>query len=620
MPDPLRVVVVDDAPEVRTVLATELRLAEGFEVVGQGANGHEAIDLASRLAPDVVLLDVSMPDMDGLDALVAIRVAAPATKVVMFSGFAADELAERARRLGAADFLQKDLPTEQLPALLRSIVTEGRSRTPFTSTPSTPVEAPAAVMSEQVERFRDMFDQATIGMATLTLAGKIVRTNPAMQQITGADADTLTGSSYADVASRASAHAVQAAIADVVAGTRDVADLEHRLGVQYGERWVMSTIAAVRDSGGRPLYLFLQVQDVTPRHEAQEALGISEEQFRLLVEGVAEYAIFMLDPHGHIASWNAGAQRIKGWTAHEVIGRHFRLFYTQPDRDRKHQEHELEMAAAEGRYEEEGIRVRKDGTTFWASVVITALWGPSGDLVGYAKVTRDITERVEARQRLEENAAAQAEFFAMTAHELRSPILAVSNGARLLREHWRTMADDERVALLGALESSGNRLRRLVDDLLTASRLEAGVMQLERGPVDVGAIIDEVVNAIIDVSVEVDVGPGLVVHADRDRVGQMLTNFVRNASEHGRPPFTLSAKRVDGDVCISMRDHGRGVPVEVQGDLFAKYSTVGGKRPGNGLGLYITRELARRHDGDAWYEDAEPGARFVLRLPAATGG
>ncbi|HYD08555.1 MAG TPA: PAS domain S-box protein, partial [Acidimicrobiales bacterium] len=397
MSDALRVVVVDDAPEVRAVLTSELRVASGFDIVGQGANGNEAIDLVSRLAPDLVLLDVSMPDMDGLDALVAIRVASPSTKVVMFSGFAGSELAERARSLGAAAFLQKDLPTEQLPDRLRAIAgvtTPTQAPTPAPPPPA-PTTAPASeVMSGQVERFRDMFDQATIGMATLTLGGKIVRSNPALLRLAGVSAEHLTGRPYVDIASSASAQAVEASIADVVAGRRDVSDLEHRLGIPYGERWVLSTIAAVRDSSGRPLYLFLQVQDVTARHEAQEALGISEAQFRLLVEGVAEYAIFMLDPFGHIASWNAGAQRIKGWTAKEVIGRHFRLFYTQADRDRRHPEHELEIATAEGRYEEEGVRVRKDGTTFWASVVITALHGPSGDLVGFAKVTRDITERV----------------------------------------------------------------------------------------------------------------------------------------------------------------------------------------------------------------------------------
>ena len=616
MSEALRVVVVDDAPEVRTVLATELRLAGGFDVVGQGANGHDAIDLASRLAPDIVVLDVSMPDMDGLDALVAIRIAAPATKVVMLSGFAAEELAERARALGAAAFLQKDLPTDELPGRLRSIAGSEPEPPMASPPPESTADAPQ-VMAEQVERFRDMFEQATIGMATMTLGGKIVRSNRALQHLAGATAEALTGRAYADMASRASAAAMGATIAEVAAGTRDVADLEHRLGVEHGERWVLSTVAAVRDSGGRPLYLFLQVQDVTSRHEAQEALGLSEAQFRLLVEGVAEYAIFMLDPHGHIASWNTGAERIKGWTANEVIGRHFRLFYTQADRDRRHPEHELEIAAAEGRYEEEGMRVRKDGTIFWASVVITALHGPSGDLVGFAKVTRDVTERVESRQRLEANAQAQAEFLAVTAHELRSPILAVSSGSRLLRQHWSSMSDTERTELLDALETSGTRLRRLVEDLLTASRLEAGVVALDVTTFDVGAVVREVVGAAIDVPVDVDVAGDLTVRGDRGRVGQMLTNLVRNAAEHGAPPVELRAVADGSFARIEVRDHGAGVAEGVQRDLFVKYSTAGGRRPGNGLGLYITRELARQQGGDAWYEDAAPGARFVLRLPLA---
>ncbi|HYD09994.1 MAG TPA: HAMP domain-containing sensor histidine kinase, partial [Acidimicrobiales bacterium] len=242
-------------------------------------------------------------------------------------------------------------------------------------------------------------------------------------------------------------------------------------------------------------------------------------------------------------------------------------------------------------------------------------------LVGFAKVTRDITERVMASQEREASAEAQAEFFAVTAHELRSPILAVSNGARLLRQHWSSMEEDERAGLLDALQSSGERLRRLVDDLLTASRIEAGVVELSVAPVDVAEVVREAMSSVIGVDVDVVVPEGLVVLADRGRAGQMVTNLVRNAAEHGGAPIEVRVERIEDppSVCISVRDHGRGVPEDVRDDLFLKYSTAGGKRPGNGLGLFITRELARRQGGDAWYEDASPGARFVLRLPLAAG-
>ncbi len=131
----------------------------------------------------------------------------------------------------------------------------------------------------------------------------------------------------------------------------------------------------------------------------REALRQSEERFRLLVEGVKDYAIFMLDPEGYITTWNEGARRIKGYEEEEIVGEHFSIFYTGEDVGREHPEEELRVAAAEGSYEEEGIRVRKDGSTFFASVLITALWDEEGELRGFAKVTRDVTERKEAEER-----------------------------------------------------------------------------------------------------------------------------------------------------------------------------------------------------------------------------
>ena len=136
-----------------------------------------------------------------------------------------------------------------------------------------------------------------------------------------------------------------------------------------------------------------------PRRRTRVALRQSEERFRLLVEGVKDYAIFMLDPHGYITTWNEGAQRIKGYEGEEIVGEHFSVFYTEGDVERGHPDEELRIAAAEGSYEEEGPRVRKDGSTFWASVLITALRDEEGDLRGFAKVTRDITARKEAEDR-----------------------------------------------------------------------------------------------------------------------------------------------------------------------------------------------------------------------------
>jgi PAS domain S-box-containing protein len=624
------VVVVDDAAGVRTVVSRHLSYSGDFEVVGEAATGRDAVELIERTRPALVLLDVSMPDEDGLDALVEIRRRSPGTVVAMFTGFASAELAARARQLGAAAFLQKDIDLDDLVVRLNALLL-GPEATGDASAPPEPGPSATDVMGEHLERFRDMFDQASIGMATMTLTGTIVRANDALVEITGASARQLVGQPWAALASHDRRGSLAAAIDDIVRGHRRASDVEHRLTEEADSRWVVSTIAAVRDSGGAPLYLFLQVQDVTGRHQAVEALGVSEEQFRLLVQEVRDYAIFLLDPGGHIVSWNAGAERTKGWRANEVVGRHFRLFYTEPDRVRRHPEHELELAARDGVYEEEGLRVRKDGTTFWASVVITALHNPAGEVVGFAKVTRDITERREleeararaaqelalANERLAEAAEERAEFLAVTAHELRNPLLSLTGGAQLLRRHWENLGLDERDELLSTLEVSGNRLRLLLDDLLTASRLEAGVMPVELSPVEVEPVLREAV-AVAGVDVQLDVESGIRVLADRDRLVQIVLNLVRNADAHGMAPVLVSAS-TEGDVVrIEVRDHGDGVPLDHQDDLFGKFARGGrAKGEGTGLGLYIVRELTRRQGGDAWYEDAGPGARFVVRLPGA---
>src|SRR3954468_22258194 len=222
-----------------------------------------------------------------------------------------------------------------------------------------------------------------------------------------------------------------------------------------------------------------------------------QDLFQRLVEGVRDYAIFMLDPTGHVMSWNGGAQRIKGYTADEIIGRHFRVFYPQELQARKHPEYELQEALTHGHYEEEGWRIRKDGSRFWANVLITAVFGSAGDLVGFAKVTRDTTERrrleeerehaVEAlgranteleavNGRLQQAVEDQSEFLAVTAHELRTPIGVIAGSAATLSRHVEELTEEERSELLDGMLASTGRLRRLLADLLTAARLQASAL------------------------------------------------------------------------------------------------------------------------------------------------
>jgi hypothetical protein len=641
--DAISVVVVDDAADVRSLVRAQLRVTGRFAVVGEGATGAEAIEACREHQPDIVLLDVSMPDMDGFEALPEIRTVSPHTRVVMYTGFEERGLADRARELGAAALIEKSAP---MSAVVDQLVAIGRSAStrPTVTPVAGPVEAVRSeVLDEHLERFREVFEEAAIGIATMTLTGRIVRANKALAEIVGRSLPELVGIPYVELAPGADNASVTAELRRAQEGQGEVIQFEHDVaGTETGRR-VSATVAPVRDVRSRPLYLFVQVQDVTQQRTAEEELRQSEYRFRLLVQAVRDYAIFMLDPNGHIASWNAGAQRIKGYAAEEIIGRHFRTFYSPDMQAIKHPEHELDLALQNGSYEEEGWRIRKDGSRFWASVVITAVFSPTGEHIGFAKVTRDMDERRRmlleaeraaadlsvanrdleaANERLAREAADQAQFLAVTAHELRSPISVLSGSAQLLIEHWVELDETERGDLVSSMVSSSSRLQRLLSDLLTASRLEAKAVQLSPQEVEVAAVLARSVGlartADPGVAIELDVPSGLWVLGETDRLTQAVDNLISNAVRHGKPPIQVQARTLGDDrVEISVRDSGGGVPPELRDRLFERFVTGSG-RGGTGLGLYIVRELARLHGGDAWYQPNEDGsASFLLALPAA---
>jgi PAS domain S-box-containing protein len=637
---PLTIVIVDDAPDVRVLVRSRLRLTSAFRVVGEGADGAEAVTLAQQHRPDMMLLDVSMPGVDGLEALPRVLAASPATRVVLYTGFEEHGLAARARELGATAFIEKSVSVDALVERLLAVATVEDRSPQDPQQADTGDESDDRILQEHLERFREVFEEAAIGMATMTLTGRLVRANRALAGLVGRPVDELVGESYAAVAG--DGEALGAALRDILESPVDVVRLEHGLADGPGDRRVQATLAPVRDSRGRPLYIFVQAQDVTAERAAAEMLRRSEERFRLLVEAVEDYAIFMLDPTGHIVSWNSGAQRSKGYTAEEIVGQHFRVFYPPELQESEHPEHELEIALRVGHYEEEGWRVRKDGSRFWANVLITAVFNADGEHVGFAKVTRDSTRRrateeeriraaealgdanaqlEELNQRLNETAESRAQFLAVTAHELRTPIGVLAGSADTLSQYWDALDESERTELLEAMGSSTSRLRRLLADLLTASRLEARALQLQARPVRVRDVVGDAISTVrrTEPGAEIvhDVPDDLVVSADRDRLAQALDNLLTNALRHGAPPVRVSAEPVDESVEIRVSDQGAGVPEELRPRLFDRFAT-GASKGGTGLGLFIVRELARAHDGDATYEPPGDGSLpggFVVRIP-----
>lgn len=639
------IVVIDDAAEVRALVRTRIRLSRRFQVVGEGSDGSAAVELASQHHPDLLLLDVSMPGMDGLEALPLIVATSPETRVVMYSGFAEEGLARRTHELGAVAFFEKstslDTLVEDLLGVLARTSPDGADEAAPPGEPDQRTPAPAQhgvdpVLQEHLERFREVFEDAAIGMGTMTLTGHLVRANASLATLLGRHQKALVGAAYADLVAP-DPEPLTAALRSIVIDGEDVVQLEHAVS-GFESRLVVTTLSPVRDGHGRPLYLFLQVQDVSRQRQVEAQLRETEGRFRLLVEAVQDYAIFMLDATGHVASWNAGAQRSKGYSAEEIIGQHFRTFYPPDVAASGHPERELEIALAEGAYQEEGWRVRKDGTRFWAHVTITAVRDSEGRHVGFAKVTRDNTERLHAlheqakaadelaaanreleavNARLERVAEEQAKFLAVTAHELRGPIGLLGMTAETLSQHWSDLDEAERDDFLEGLGTGARQVRRLLADLLMASRLQASALEFDVRPVALAEHLKASVVAARRVSpgtdFHIEAAPDLYVLADEGRLTQGIDNLLRNAERHGASPVAVRAFAHDDVVDIEVSDAGRGVPPRIQPRLFERFATAGSG--GTGLGLFIVRELARAQGGDAFYRSDDQ--TFVLRLPRA---
>ena len=409
--------------------------------------------------------------------------------------------------------------------------------------------------------------------------------------------------------------------------------------------WANILITALRDPDGGLLGFGKVSRDLTDRRRAEEQtrakaqeLELANRQlseYRRLVLSVRDYAIFMLDPAGHILSWNAGAQFLKGYEPEEIIGLHFSTFYTPEDKARDHPAHELEIATREGRYEEEGWRVRKDGSHFWASVTITAIRDDHGRLTGFAKVTRDLTERKrneeELRDAVESLRRANEEldrFASVAAHDMTDPLRTISGYAEVIVE--MAPSPEETLEYAQHILDSSLRLTAMLQGLLAYARASRSAPAVE--PVDLATAIaqvrDDLAAGLRDrgARVVVDVPAGADVSVDRHDLRVILQNLVANAVKFGdaeRPTITIGAERAGGEWRVSVRDNGGGIAREHQERIFTAFERapgVGG-RSGYGLGLAICQRLVDRYGGSIGVDSEAPaeGTSFWFTLPVGNG-
>ncbi|HEX9149104.1 MAG TPA: ATP-binding protein, partial [Thermoanaerobaculia bacterium] len=350
--------------------------------------------------------------------------------------------------------------------------------------------------------------------------------------------------------------------------------------------------------------------------------------FRLLVDGVEEYAIFMLDSQGNVMSWNRGAERIKGYRASEIIGTHFSRFYPNQSVLEGKPAWELEMATLYGSFEDEGWRIRKDGSRFWANVVITALRDKAGRLRGFAKVTRDMTER----RRIEdlENADRQKDqFLALLAHELRNPIAPIRTALEILRRPNATPAETDQARDIA--ERQLRHMARLLDDLLDVSRIREGRIELRMETLDVASVMRSAAQAAASLIQArnhtltiVDPKDRLFVRADPVRLEQVLGNLLNNAAKYTDPggQIRMTAERIAGEALIRVRDTGIGIePLMIPRvfDLFVQAERrMELSAGGVGIGLSLVKKLVELHGGrvEAISAGSGRGSEFIVALPA----
>ena len=354
-----------------------------------------------------------------------------------------------------------------------------------------------------------------------------------------------------------------------------------------------------------------------------EILRQSEERFQVLIDSIQDYAIYILDPSGFVVSWNNGAQRIKGYTAKEIIGKHFSRFYTPDDSRINKPKQNLEIAATKGRYEDESLRVRKDGSIFWANVVITAIRADSGNLTGFAKVVRDITER-KASDHLNKESERMATLgttAAVFAHEIANPLNGLSTSLQIVGELLDD-SDNQNPLLRETIDAANQEILRLTS-LLGDYRSLARPQTLKMRPSNLRQVVEEVLapniknyeNSGVNISFEFDKNLPLVA-VDPEKIKQVILNLCKNAIE-AMPKgghLTVRAYQASDTAILEFSDTGEGMPEGF--NPFHLFKTT--KPEGTGLGLPIVQQIVSDHHGTVDYvSELGKGTTFRVSLDLA---
>jgi PAS domain S-box-containing protein len=392
-------------------------------------------------------------------------------------------------------------------------------------------------------------------------------------------------------------------------------------------------------------------QDPTREHNTRLQFPFSDEIYQRMIIEIVDYAILMMDRSGNIMNWNRGAEKIKGYTADEIIGKNFRLFYTEKDKQAGVPDQLIAQAEKNDRAQHEGWRVRKDGSKFWGSVVITALHDDNGAVIGFSKVTRDLTERKEAEEVYKQNALELekknreldamnqelASFAYVSSHDLQEPLRKIQTFATRIVETEEQTLSAKAKDYFGRMQNAALRMQRLIEDLLTYSRTNTAEKKFEA--VNLNALVNEV-KADLKESIEnkhatISVAPLPTLNVIKFQFGQLITNIFTNALKfsrpEGSPEIKVSYRVISGSELqdekanskkqyhhLAISDNGIGFEAEYKLKIFEVFHRLHGRSEysGTGIGLAICKKIVDNHDGIITAEgEPEKGATFNIYIP-----